>query len=124
MDEKSREYIEKIGESANQLLEIMNDVLSVSRSETLASYHDKKSRSHNAYELYKSGIQKAAVSLDLNALYVLVVDDNPIEVEHARIVLEEVGINLTTYFTYRFHPPNKEFQSKLDKFEALIKEAN
>ena len=38
--------------------------------------------------------------------------------------LEEVGINLTTYCTYRFHPPNKEFQSKLDKFEALIKEAN
>ena len=30
--------------------------------------------------------------IDPNALYILVVDDNPIEAEHARTVLEEVGI--------------------------------
>ena len=30
--------------------------------------------------------------IDLQAMYVLVVDDNPIEAEHARMVLEEVGI--------------------------------
>ena len=30
--------------------------------------------------------------LDLRSLYVLVVDDNPIEAEHARMVMEEVGI--------------------------------
>ncbi len=30
--------------------------------------------------------------IDLHAMYVLVVDDNPIEAEHARMVLEEVGI--------------------------------
>jgi len=39
-------------------------------------------------------------------------------------LLEEVGINLLAYFTYRFHPPSREFQAKLDKFEALIKEVN
>ena len=120
MDEKSREYIEKIGESANQLLEIMNDVLSVSRSETLASYHDKKSRSHNAYELYKSGIQKAAVSLDLNALYVLVVDDNPIEVEHARIVLEEVGIKVDTCTSGQEALHKMEIQRGKQKLYNLI----
>ena len=38
-------------------------------------------------------------------------------------LLEEAGISLTTYFTYRFHPPSKEFQEKLDKFESLIREA-
>ena len=36
-------------------------------------------------------------------------------------VLESVGLDLTTYFTYRFYPPSKEFQEKMDKFEALIK---
>ncbi|MBQ1850790.1 MAG: response regulator [Lachnospiraceae bacterium] len=30
--------------------------------------------------------------IDISALYVLVVDDDPIEAEHARVVLEEVGI--------------------------------
>ena len=30
--------------------------------------------------------------IDRNALYILVVDDNPIEAEHARMILEEVGI--------------------------------
>lgn len=37
--------------------------------------------------------------------------------------LEKCGLDLTTYFTYRFFPPNREFQNKLDKFESLIKEA-
>ena len=32
--------------------------------------------------------------IDLQAMYVLVVDDNPIEAEHARTVLEEVGIQV------------------------------
>ena len=32
-------------------------------------------------------------AIDLQALYVLVVDDNPIESEHAKMVLEEVGIH-------------------------------
>ena len=31
-------------------------------------------------------------SIDLSAVYVLVVDDDPIEAEHARMVLEECGI--------------------------------
>ena len=34
--------------------------------------------------------------IDLGALYILVVDDNPIEVEHARTVLEEAGIRTDT----------------------------
>jgi len=37
--------------------------------------------------------------------------------------LEKCGLDLTTYFTYRFHPPSKEFQEKLDKFESLIRKA-
>ena len=35
----------------------------------------------------------ATGEIDPQALYVLVVDDNPIEAEHARMVLEEVGIH-------------------------------
>ncbi len=31
-----------------------------------------------------------------------------------------VGLNLITYFTYRFNPPNMEFQRRLDKFEELV----
>ena len=45
------------------------------------------------------GDQKEAeqdAEIDLNALNVLVVDDNPIEAEHARSVLEEVGIRADT----------------------------
>ena len=34
--------------------------------------------------------------------------------------LEEVGIDITTYFTYRFHPPSKEFQDRINHFERLI----
>ena len=34
--------------------------------------------------------------------------------------LEAVGIDLVSYFTYRFHPPSHEFQEKLDKFEELV----
>ena len=34
--------------------------------------------------------------------------------------LETCGFNLTTYFTYRFFPPNQEFQDKLNAFEALV----
>ena len=36
--------------------------------------------------------------------------------------LEACGIDLTTYFTYRFHPPSQEFQNRLDAFEDLINE--
>ena len=38
-------------------------------------------------------------------------------------LLEQVGISLLAYFTYRFHPPS-EVQARLKKFEDLIKEAN
>lgn len=34
--------------------------------------------------------------------------------------LKAAGIDLISYFTYRFYPPSKEFQEKLDKFEELI----
>jgi len=37
--------------------------------------------------------------------------------------LEKCGLDLTTYFTYRFFPPSREFQDKLDKFKAMVKEA-
>ena len=38
-------------------------------------------------------------------------------------LLEEAGITLTTYFTYRFHPPSREFQERLNRFESLVREA-
>lgn len=37
-------------------------------------------------------VQKHSGEIDPHALYVLIVDDNPIEAEHARMVLEEVGV--------------------------------
>ena len=37
--------------------------------------------------------------------------------------LEKCGLDLTTYFTYRFFPPSQEFQNKLDEFETLMREA-
>lgn len=37
-------------------------------------------------------------------------------------LLEEAGITLNTYFTYRFHPPSREFQERLNRFESLIRE--
>lgn len=36
-------------------------------------------------------------------------------------LLEECGLSLISYFTYRFTPPSQEFQDKLDKFEELVK---
>ncbi len=37
-------------------------------------------------------VQEHSGEIDPHALYVLIVDDNPIEAEHARMVLEEVGV--------------------------------
>ena len=34
--------------------------------------------------------------------------------------LEAVGLDLVSYFTYRFYPPSKEFQEKLNSFDELI----
>ena len=34
--------------------------------------------------------------------------------------LEAVGLDLITYFTYRFNPPSREFQMRLDRFEELV----
>ena len=34
--------------------------------------------------------------------------------------LEACGIDIVTYFTYRFTPPSKEFQDKLNKFEEFV----
>lgn len=38
-------------------------------------------------------------------------------------LLAKCGLDLVTYFAYRFHPPNKAFKDKLDAFEKLIKES-
>lgn len=37
-------------------------------------------------------------------------------------VLEQCGINLAIYFTYRFHPPSREFQDALAEFERIVRE--
>ena len=34
--------------------------------------------------------------------------------------LEAVGLDIVSYFTYRFNPSTKEFQKRLDRFEELI----
>ena len=34
--------------------------------------------------------------------------------------LEACGLNIVSYFTYRFHPPNAAFQAALDKFEEMV----
>jgi hypothetical protein len=34
--------------------------------------------------------------------------------------LEAAGLDLISYFTYRFTPPSPEFQKNLDKFEDLV----
>ena len=34
--------------------------------------------------------------------------------------LEAVGLDIVSYFTYRFNPPSREFQMRLDRFEELI----
>ena len=60
------------------------------------------------------------MSLDLNALYVLVVDDNPIEVEHARIVLEEVGIKVDTCTSGQEALHKMEIQRGKQKLYNLI----
>ena len=43
-----------------------------------------------------SGEAPTGGEIDVEALYVLVVDDNPIEAEHAQMVLEEAGIHTKT----------------------------
>ncbi|SEQ23371.1 CheY chemotaxis protein or a CheY-like REC (receiver) domain [Lachnospiraceae bacterium NE2001] len=92
MDDKSREYMEKIGESANQLLGIINDVLIVGRSDTGRVDDLDAVKSKDNEELVDYLEKNTSSSLDLNALNVLVIDDNPIEAEYALMVLKEVGI--------------------------------
>lgn len=81
MDDKTRDYLERIGDSANSLLKIINEILDVS--------HDGKSVQDDAGEEGDDGLIK---KLDPSALKILVVDDNMIETEHAKMVLDEVGL--------------------------------
>ena len=81
MDDKTRDYLERIGDSANSLLKIINEILDTSL--------DGKSVQNDAGEDGDDGLIK---KLDPSALKILVVDDNMIETEHAKMVLDEVGL--------------------------------
>ena len=81
----TRDYLEKIGDSAQNLLGLINDILTQTGSTVNPQGIEETLSSR-----YLSG------EINPEAVRILVVDDNPIEVEHARIVLEEVGIEADT----------------------------
>ena len=81
MEPGTRDYLEKIGDSAQNLLGLINDMIIQSGTAVMQQTDEAELSSH---ELSRK--------INPDAVRILVVDDNPIEAEHARIVLEEVGI--------------------------------
>ncbi len=81
LDSNTRDYLEKIGESANSLLGLINDILAINQKDGSG-----KGQS-GAIPAYEQGGR-----FNKDNMYVLVVDDDPIEAEYAKTVLDEVGI--------------------------------
>ena len=81
LDSNTRDYLEKIGESANSLLGLINDILAINQKD------DSGKGQSGAIPAHEQGGR-----FNKDNMYVLVVDNDPIEAEYAKTVLDEVGI--------------------------------
>ena len=85
LDDNTREYLEKIKDSSGQLLSILNDVLSPGNE---GAGSDEASKG----EVTLENITDEERRINKAAMRVLVVDDDPIEVEYSVMMLNEAGI--------------------------------
>ena len=81
LDSNTRDYLEKIGESANSLLGLINDILAINQKDGSGKGQSGAIPAHEQGGRFNK-----------DNMYVLVVDDDPIEAEYAKTVLDEVGI--------------------------------
>ena len=87
LDDNTRDYLEKIKDSSGQLLSILNDMLS-SGNAGIGSGSDEVSKDEISLENISEDDRKNNKA----AMRVLVVDDDPIEVEYSVMMLNEAGI--------------------------------
>ena len=81
LDSNTRDYLEKIGESANSLLGLINDILAINQKDGSGKGQSGAIPAHEQGGRFNK-----------DNMYVLVVDDDPIEAKYAKTVLDEVGI--------------------------------
>ena len=105
IDSRTRKYLEEIAQSSNELLEAINDVHDVIRPE-----------SENETPKYEVKPEDAAEEKIVRKedLYVLVVDDDPIEAKYAGAVIKEAGIraDFCTSGQEALHMIEKQYNKK------------
>jgi CheY-like chemotaxis protein len=105
IDSRTRKYLEEIAQSSNELLEAINDVHDVIRPESENETPKDEVKPEDAAE------EKIVRKEDL---YVLVVDDDPIEAKYAGAVIKEAGIraDFCTSGQEALHMIEKQYNKK------------
>ncbi len=105
IDSRTRKYLEEIAQSSNELLEAINDVHDVIRPESENETPKDEVKPEDTAE------EKIVRKEDL---YVLVVDDDPIEAKYAGAVIKEAGIraDFCTSGQEALHMIEKQYNKK------------
>ena len=105
IDSRTRKYLEEIAQSSNELLEAINDMHDVIRPESENETPKDEVKPEDAAE------EKIVRKEDL---YVLVVDDDPIEAKYAGAVIKEAGIraDFCTSGQEALHMIEKQYNKK------------
>ncbi|SEF85247.1 CheY chemotaxis protein or a CheY-like REC (receiver) domain [Eubacterium ruminantium] len=117
LDSNTRDYLEKIGESANSLLRMINEILTVNQKNGDSSEHSG-GVSHSSVHEHGGRFNK-------DNMYVLVVDDDPIEAEYTKSVLDEAGIKADSCTSGQAALHNLEVQhAKQDPYNIVLMDWN
>ena len=105
IDSRTRKYLEEIAQSSNELLEAINDMHDVIRPESENETPKDEVKPEDAAE------EKIVRKEDL---YVLVVDDDPIEAKYSGAVIKEAGIraDFCTSGQEALHMIEKQYNKK------------
>jgi CheY-like chemotaxis protein len=85
MDEETRDYLEKIKDSSAKLLTIMNEILGSGNADSGVGETSDSDMSLESLSEEERQINK-------DSMHVLLVDDDPVEVEYSAMMLAEAGI--------------------------------
>ncbi len=92
MDGKTRNYLEKIGDSARKLLHVVDHIHKINQGDSGEVPEEETGVSENPETHSSNRSHRNEINPD--GLNILVVDDDPIEAEYAKTVLEEVGLKV------------------------------
>lgn len=91
LDTQTRLYLEKIGYSANSLLSIINGILGTGEKDK-GTGETSESADTDMMTDDELSASDLTTEINLDALHVLVVDDDPIEAEYSKTILRDAGI--------------------------------